>query len=314
MNYRVAYLVAQHRYPKALVFNLDQFGLQILSVGNRTRVERGTKSVPIIGGDDKRQITGVPIVSCANDIVGLQLIWQGKTSKSHPLEAHRSEKMHFSHSENHWSNFETMKDLFLNILGPHIEAVKEELECSPLQRSLLLLDVWKHHYSPEFRSFMDNTFPLIDIVYIPPGTTGEAQVCDLVVNKKMKEYATAATSEEIARNVASQLEARERTGDTSPIGVDVRLSTLKPLVCRGMKDALAFFSTDEGASLIAKGFERAGISKCFSLPFQKEAINWVNKKGVDLALKPVFQQTRESPPSAALHGQEPIAVVSGTDE
>jgi hypothetical protein len=165
MNYRIAYLVAKHRYPKSLVFNLDQFGLKILSLGNRTRVERGTRSVPVIGGEDKRQITGVPIVSCANDIVGVQLIWQGKTSKCHPLEAHRGDRMHFCHSENHWSNFSTMKDLFLNILGPHIEGVKEELECSPLQRALVILDVWKHHYSSEFRTFLDQKFPLVDVGY-----------------------------------------------------------------------------------------------------------------------------------------------------
>lgn len=48
MNYRVAYLVAKYNIPPALVFNFDQFGLKILSLGNRTRVECGSKYVPII--------------------------------------------------------------------------------------------------------------------------------------------------------------------------------------------------------------------------------------------------------------------------
>lgn len=311
MNYRVAYLVALHNVPPALVFNLDQFGLKILALSNRTRVETGTKSVPIIGGDDKRQITGVPIVSCANDIVGLQLIWQGKTDKCHPSSGLKGDKMHFTHSENHWSNGATMRHLFEKIIGPHIEAVKEELELSPLQRSIVLLDVWKHHYSAEFKAFMSEKFPHILIVYIPPGCTGEAQVCDLVVNKKMKELATTSTSNEIARCVADQLSQRSRTGDTTaPIKVDIRLSTLKPLVCKGMQQALDFFSTDEGATMISKGFEKAGITQCFSRQFQREASDWASRHGGERALVADFLPAEDAPPSAAGHSQDVIAVVS----
>lgn len=242
----------------------------------------------LIGGEDKRQITGVPIVSCANDIVGLQLIWQGKSKRCHPAKT--NPKMFFTHSENHWSNGDTMRELFVDIIGPHIEAVKEELELSPVQHSIVLLDVWKHHYSKDFKNFIKEKFPRIELVYIPPGTTGEAQVCDLVVNKKMKELATKVTSEEVAHQVSRQLQEQQISGDNSlSIRVDIRLSALKPLVCKGMNASLEFFETNEGSALIAKGFEKAGITQCFDRDFQKEADAWFSQQGTEAAaLRPDY--------------------------
>ena len=147
----------------------------MLSLTDRTRVPIGTKSVPVIGSDDKRQITGVPVVAADGAFVGLQLIWQGTTDRCHPKGVMEHPKLKHTHSANHWSSPETMRHLVSQILVPHIKRIINEKKLGILQKSILILDVWAHHISEEFRQFLAAQDVAILVNYIPPRCTSKAQ-------------------------------------------------------------------------------------------------------------------------------------------
>lgn len=138
-------------------------------------------------------------------------------------------------------------------------------------------------------------------------------VCDLVVNKKCKEFANNVTCTEIAANVARQLASME-VGGVSAISVDIRLTALKPMVVHGMVDAVQFFDSAEGAALISKGFELARIApRCWTNAFQEQAVAWARRLGPS-AFNPQFTPATDMPPSAASHSLQAIALVTSLEE
>lgn len=62
---------------QALVVNLDQTGIHFIPTCGCGRAQKGAKEVAMIGGEDKRQITGVLAVSASGDLLPPQLIFQG---------------------------------------------------------------------------------------------------------------------------------------------------------------------------------------------------------------------------------------------
>ena len=54
----IASQVETHSIPNALIINLDQTPLKYVSVSNQTMAKKGATNVTVIGGDDKRCITG----------------------------------------------------------------------------------------------------------------------------------------------------------------------------------------------------------------------------------------------------------------
>ena len=52
-------VVALEEIPPGLIINFDQTGLKYVPVGDWTMAKKGSKSVPISGLGDKRQITAV---------------------------------------------------------------------------------------------------------------------------------------------------------------------------------------------------------------------------------------------------------------
>jgi hypothetical protein len=177
-SFRITYAVAASAVPPSLIYALDQLGQRLLAVGNRTRVEKGTKSVPISGTGDKRQITGVPVVTMDADFVGVQAIWQGTTDRCHPSKtAPKNKKLFHAHSATHWSTVETMKRLVLDIIVPDMKKKVAELGLNAVQASkqkaILLLDVWKVHMMHEFKEFLMALN--IEPHYLDPSMTSKGQ-------------------------------------------------------------------------------------------------------------------------------------------
>jgi len=172
---RVAYLVSAYCVPPALLINLDQFGQKLLSILNRTRVTKGSKTVGVLGVEDKRQITGVGAVSARGDFLGIQAIWQGKTARCHPKDVPTHSKLLHTHSANHWSTLATMKDLIDRMIKPYIARVIVELNLPANQVSILMVDMWKVHLTQEFRDYVSAIQPRIELNYIEAGTTPKAQ-------------------------------------------------------------------------------------------------------------------------------------------
>ena len=69
--------ILEHDIPAPLVVNLDQTPLSYVSPGKYTFSFKGAKNVPIIGVDDKRQITATFAVSLTGKVLPIQLIHKG---------------------------------------------------------------------------------------------------------------------------------------------------------------------------------------------------------------------------------------------
>jgi len=284
-----------------LIYALDQFGQRLLAVGNHTRVEKGTKSVTVSGSGDKRQITGVPVVTLAGEFVGVQAIWQGTTDRCHaPKSAAKHKKLFHSHSATHWSTVETMKRLVWDIIVPDMKRKIEALGLNAVQASrqkaILLLDVWKVHMMHEFKEFLMALN--IEPQYLDPSMTSKEQVGDLVVNRKFKSLTSEVISKDVACKVAAQLKARrimaEVGGVVPPVTVSVKMGYLKPLVCQGFVEAINFFESSDGKSLLLKGVAKSGLDKCHDTEFIRQANEWAMSKAA--VLVPEFEPA-EVPPN-----------------
>ena len=83
---RVGWLIRFYDIPKELFVNLDETGVCLLPVTKRTWAKKGSKQVTIVGKDDKRQFTVIPVITAAGTYAcPAQLIWAGtgKTNGCH---------------------------------------------------------------------------------------------------------------------------------------------------------------------------------------------------------------------------------------
>ncbi len=74
--YRLALLIKDHNVPKDLVYFWDEYGQELVPSSKFTFAKKGSNDVPILGLDDKRQITGTLCHNAELDFVGGQLIWK----------------------------------------------------------------------------------------------------------------------------------------------------------------------------------------------------------------------------------------------
>lgn len=95
-----------------LIINWDQTSIHIVSTGNWTMHPSGEKVIPIANLDDKRQIT-VLATSIKGQYLSPQSIYTGKTTGCHPKTVPLN-GWDVWHSDNHWSNQETMKRYIKN--------------------------------------------------------------------------------------------------------------------------------------------------------------------------------------------------------
>lgn len=220
---RIAYLVEQYYIPPDLIINFDQTGLHLQpTAGTSTFEVKGSKLVPVEGADDKRAITAVIGSTMSGLLLPLQLIFQGATDRVHPSTAvstileHAGH--HITHSDNHWSNLETMKEYINEVVQPFVSWIIESMELPADQHAILLIDAWSVHRSDAFQNWMRDEFPHLHIVFIPGGTTGIFQPADVALNRPFKHFvrtayvawAAASVSDQIRNGVAAASKFRVR--------------------------------------------------------------------------------------------------------
>ena len=71
MAKRIAYFMQLYKVHPSLVVNMDQTGVHLAPVDNKTYNTRGGKDVKLIGADDKRQITACLASSLDGDLLPL---------------------------------------------------------------------------------------------------------------------------------------------------------------------------------------------------------------------------------------------------
>ena len=82
---RLSYCVFMMDIPKEAVANMDQTGIHLVPKSSFTRARVGAKEIPLIGQDDKRQITLVPPVAADGTMLPCQVIMKGQTERTLPL-------------------------------------------------------------------------------------------------------------------------------------------------------------------------------------------------------------------------------------
>ena len=117
--------VVINEIPEDLIFNWDQTALHFVATGQWTMHCSG-EVIPITNSDDKRQVTAVFAATLKGDFLSPQIIYKWKTDRSHP-KASVPAGWDLWHSDNHWSNAETMKRYVEKIIVPFLDAKRTAL-------------------------------------------------------------------------------------------------------------------------------------------------------------------------------------------
>ena len=108
--------------------------------------ESGSKQIPVVGLEDKREITVLLAATAAGTLLPPQVIYQGKTTGCHAKVAF-PDKWHITHSESHWSNEQTMLEYLENIIILYVTSTRQALDLPEDQPALALFDVLAAHRS-----------------------------------------------------------------------------------------------------------------------------------------------------------------------
>jgi hypothetical protein len=214
---------------------------------------QGSSDVPVVGADDKRQITVCMAASLRGDLLPMQCIFQGKTEHSHPAATAASiaARVDITHSDNHWSTQETMQRWVTHVLLPHSERMISLHQLDSDAHILLLLDAWSVHKSVEFRGWLHREHPRIHIVYVPANCTSKLQLADVALQRPFKSYITQSFNDWAAAAIAKQINEDRITGISAQLG----MASLKPLVLQWCIDS--WKGLQERKQLILEGWERS---------------------------------------------------------
>lgn len=162
MGLRLLYVMVQKLVPRALVFQLDETGVDLLPVSNFGRAEAGSNEVRFHGIDEKRQFTVTPVVDGNGKLLQpSQVIWGGNEFKTvpdpeDPLRRRRfttdtpatracpsetvvsrfKEELTHVQTPSHWCTFSTFKGLIASIYA-HAHAEMKKVGLDPLSESTL---------------------------------------------------------------------------------------------------------------------------------------------------------------------------------
>lgn len=164
-QHRIALAVHDHRIPPDLCLNFDQTSCYLLPVSDYTYAEKGSKQVAIRFAGDKRNITALLAGSAVGEFLPEQLIFQGETDRCLPKAHGMPPGWLLSHSTNHWSSDETMKEWLQRVAVPWCKRVIKAQQLPKDQRALLIFDCWAKHKTQWWIDFcMDNGF---EVVFVP---------------------------------------------------------------------------------------------------------------------------------------------------
>ena len=229
---------------------MNQTGLHLVPVDNYTYDTGGSKHVRVVGGEDKRQITVCVASSLHGDLLPLQLIFTGGTERSLPPHTPETQLagFHLTHSDNHWSNQETMQQYILEIIVPYTNARIGEHGLQADAKVVLVLDVWSVHKSATFITFLKEKHPNILLVFVPPNCTSQLQVADVVLQRPFKHGIKKQFNNWAASKISEQILV-------TPF---LKMKTIKPLVLQWCLES--WTRMKEGSDLIKEGWKICCVS------------------------------------------------------
>ncbi|VDI04793.1 Hypothetical predicted protein [Mytilus galloprovincialis] len=247
----VSKIISENNIPEELVMNFDQTNISIIPCGNWTMEEEGSKQVEITGLEDKHQITALLTCTMAGNLLPPQLLYQGKTDQCHPpVKFPKGWDIH--HSENHWSNEQTMLRFIDTILLPYIHEQRDRLNLPLKQPALAIFDVFAAHRVESFINKLQKAGILIK--YVPGGCTGELQPLDLSGNSQIKEVVKSCFTAWYAQQVGMQLKAGKTVKN---VEINLKLSNIKPIHANWIIQAIQKVKDQKG--VIRNGWVRSGM-------------------------------------------------------
>ena len=115
-----------------------------------------------------------------------------------------------------------MHTLVDEIIAPYFSKQKAKLGLPETQKSIWQIDVWSVHRSKEFRGWMGAHHPNIILDFVPGGTTGVWQACDVGMQRIFKHSLKRSYHEDVVRVILKQIEDA-----TDIIEIDKRLAVLQ---------------------------------------------------------------------------------------
>lgn len=250
--------VKDHSIPPELVINVDQTPSSYVSVGKQTMSAKGSKSVPIQGLTDKRNITLTFSITLAGTFLPMQIIYSGKTKASQPRNFVFPKGFCISQNPQHWSNEEETLRLLNEVIIPYVVDTRKSLKLPDTQKALIIWDVFKGQMTNNVKSKLQSSS--IDLVPVPANMTHFFQPLDLTVNRAAKNLTKTEFISYYSRCIQQQLDAGKLLED---VEVDLRLTIIKPLHAQWLVNIYKFFSTDEGRGIVTKGWKKSGILGLF---------------------------------------------------
>ena len=141
--------------PADFVINCDQTGLKIVPTGEWTMNLSGDKIIPVVGTDDKREITAVLAATATGKYLPLQLLFKGMTNRCHPVVTFLP-GYDIWHSSNHWSNKNTMRRYLDTITIPFISAERKKILLTLPHHALVIFNWIRRAKGRILPSFLNN--------------------------------------------------------------------------------------------------------------------------------------------------------------
>jgi hypothetical protein len=275
---RVSAKAATHSITNpCFIINWDQTAVLLMQSSKYTYHNIKEKQVPIVGQEEKRQITAVVASTLAGDLLPLQLIFKGqdtnkKQQKAVPtlrdVDIKRTRGWHLTQTANHWSSLDSMQDYIRYIIRPWVDAKGRELGIiNP--HCVLLLDCWSVHKSEEFRAWIARAYPFYHLVFVPAGCTGKAQPADVILQRPFK----AGIVNEFTRWMTMEIHLMVKGGArASEVRVNTGMPTLKPT--RVTWTWASWANLRQRKEMIVKGWEKCGLGNVLDAVRQVEAMRF----------------------------------------
>ena len=119
------------------MINVDQTPSKYVPTSSVTMAEKNSNHVPKQGVDDRRAITLILAETLSEDILPIQMIYTGKTSRSLPTTGF-PEGFLLGFNKSHWSNDEGTLPLLKEVISLYIMKVKQKLKLPQNQVACLI--------------------------------------------------------------------------------------------------------------------------------------------------------------------------------
>ena len=161
--YGIVQKINEHKIPSSVVSNLDQIPSKFVPGCNKTLAKKGCKSVPIAGSTDKRMITATFSITLTRELLPIQLIYGGKTTKSIPAGSFPSDFV-ISVNKKHYSNEKETLNMLENIIIPYVEQQRVSLNLAFDHPALIIMDVFKGQMTCAVRELLNENHILLEKV------------------------------------------------------------------------------------------------------------------------------------------------------